>query len=381
MKGFSNDKIEARLAERAQAGLERRLPDPLANDGLVDLANNDYLGLAQHPAVKAAAKQAIDEFGCSSSASPLITGYGKPHLALKERLLDWYEGHVMMWNSGYVANQALFSVLPEKDDWVFADRAIHHSVLAGLMRSKAKFSRFPHLDFNCLEDCLRKRQGTAGNVFVVTESVFSMDGDCPDFTQLTALREQYGFVLIVDEAHALGWYGARGAGLLEQKGFLGQADVIMGTFGKALGSQGAYLVLRNGVWERYLMNFAAEFIYSTYFAPAAAAAADKAMELVSDLSAERSAWLKGSKSFRTTLRNGGLNVPDGDSPVIPLVLGDIDKTIILANRLRDEGVLAGMVRPPTVPTGSSRLRFSLKANLDWELLSGQILRILQGALQ
>ena len=127
------------------------------------------------------------------------------------------------------------------------------------------------------------------------------------------------------------------------------------------------------------MNFAGEFIYSTYFSPPAAAAADKAMELVSDLSTERSAWLKGSKSFRATLRNGGLNVPDGDSPVIPLVLGDIDKTIILANRLRDEGVLAGMVRPPTVPTGSSRLRFSLKANLNWEPLSGQILRILQGA--
>ena len=240
MSGFSNDKIDTRLDERSKAGLERRLPDPLANEGLVNLADNDYLGLARHPKVKAAAKKAIDEYGCSSSASPLITGFGKPHLELKECLLVWSKAdHVMIWNSGFVANQALFSVLPDKEDWVFADRLVHNSVLAGLARGEAKFRRIPHLDLDCLEDCLRKRQGTAGNVFVVTESVFSMDGDCPDLAQLAALRERYGFVLIVDEAHALGWYGERGSGLLEHTGLSEQADVIMGTFGKALGSQGA----------------------------------------------------------------------------------------------------------------------------------------------
>ena len=378
MKGFSGKKLETKLAEREEAGLGRRVPDPVPNGNFVNLANNDYLGLALHPAVKEAAQQAIEEYGCSASASPLITGFGKPHQLLKERLIDWYGSPVMMWNSGYVANQALFSVLPQKDDWVFADRAIHHSVLAGLMRGEAKFRRFRHLDFEHLEECLQKRQGMAGNVFVVTESVFSMDGDCPDLVRLIGLREQYGFVLIVDEAHALGWYGDSGSGLLEQKGFLDQADIIMGTFGKALGSQGAYLILRNGLWERYLTNFAGEFIYSTYFSPAAAAAATKAIDLLEEFSVERSAWLKGSKLFRATLTNGGQKVPTGDSPVIPLVVGDIDTTVTLADCLREENILVGMVRPPTVAPGSSRLRISLKANLDFEALSSKVLQIIQG---
>ena len=146
MSGFSNEKIEIRLDERSKAGLERRLPDPFANEGLANFADNDYLGLAKHPEVKAAAKKAIDEYGCSSSASPLITGFGKPHLELKDRLIDWAKAdHIMIWNSGFVANQALFSVLPGKEDWVFADRMVHHSVLAGLLRSEAKFNRIPHL--------------------------------------------------------------------------------------------------------------------------------------------------------------------------------------------------------------------------------------------
>jgi 8-amino-7-oxononanoate synthase len=273
----------------------------------------------------------------------------------------------------------LFSALPEQDDHVFADRHIHHSVIAGLLRSKAKFHRFPHLDLDRLEECLRKRQGAAGNDFVVTESVFSMDGDCPDLTQLAELRARYGFAWIVDEAHALGWYGERGSGLLEQRGILEQADAVLGTFGKALGSQGAYLLLRREAWRRYLMNFAGEFIYSTYLAPSAAAAAAAAIDLTCRLSQERPLWREGSKQFRRKLRQGGWDVPNGDSPVVPLMLGEVETAMELAERLRAGGVLAGMVRPPTVPQGTSRLRFSLKTNLSLETIADQINQLLGGA--
>ncbi len=377
MSGFSNMKIEQRLEDRASDGLERRLPNPKVGEGMVNLANNDYLGLAHHPEIKAAAKVAIDEYGCSSSSSPLITGFSQPHLELKERLLDWYGADcVMIWNSGYVANQALFSVLPSKDDRVFADRSVHHSVIAGLLRSKAKFRRFPHLDLDRLEEWLRKRQSAAGNDFVVTESVFSMDGDCPDLTQFADLRSRYGFAWIVDEAHALGWYGDRGSGLLEQQGVLEQADIVLGTLGKALGSQGAYLVLRNDAWRRYLMNFAGEFIYSTYLAPSAAAAASKAIDLVCELSSERLAWREGSRRFRMKLREDGWHAPDGDSPVAPVMLGKVETAVQMADRLRDGGVLAGMVRPPTVPQGSSRLRFSLKTELSFDAIAERIIQLL-----
>jgi 8-amino-7-oxononanoate synthase len=380
MSGFSNDKLEERLKKQFEAGLERCLPDPKQCGNMVNLADNDYLGLAHHPEVKAAAQEAIDEYGCSSSASPLITGFGQTHLGLMERLTDWYGSDcVMIWNSGYVANQALFSVLPDKNDRVFVDRYVHHSVIAGLLRSEAKFRRFPHLDLDCLEKWLGKRQGAVGNDFVVTESVFSMDGDSPDLMHLAELRERYGFAWVVDEAHALGWYGERGSGLLEQQGVLERADVVVGTLGKALGSQGAYLVLRNEAWRRYLMNFAGEFIYSTYLAPAAAAAATKAIDLVCERSTERSAWREGSMRFRKKLREEGWQVPDGDSPVTPMMLGDVEIATEMGRRLRDGGVLAGMVRPPTVPHGTSRLRFSLKAELDLEVLAERILQTLRTA--
>lgn len=370
-------KFEKELSERAAQGLERRLPDFYEDSDTINLADNDYLGLANHPEVKEAAKKAIDEFGCSASASPLITGFGKAHLALQERLLDWYDADsVMIWNSGFAANQALFSLLPDKGDRVFADRQIHHSVVSGLLRSKANFRRFPHLDHARLEELLRQRQNAQGTDFVVTESVFSMDGDCPDLMHMADLQDRYGFSWIVDEAHALGWYGERGAGLLEQEGILKGVDAIVGTLGKALGSQGAYVILRNDAWRRYLMNFSGQFIYSTFLAPASAAAAVKAIEITSQLSMERVAWRNDSSHFRKGLRKAGWQVPQGNSPIVPLVLGETRLAIDMADRLRTGGVHAGMIREPTVPTGSSRLRFSLKAGFDYTVLLERIISLL-----
>ena len=372
-----NNKLEDKLAKRNATGLERVLPHPKVSNGMVNLANNDYFGLAQHPKVKEAAKQAIEEYGCSSSASPLISGFGQPHYELQERLLDWYGADsVIIWNSGYIANQALFSLLPGKGDYVFADELVHHSVIAGLLKSKAKFRRFPHLDHDRLEEWLLKTQGSGGTTFVVTESVFSMDGDSPNLIQLAELRERYEFAWIVDEAHAIGWYGGRGTGLLEEQGLSEFPDAVLGTLGKALGSQGAYLILRNEAWKRYLINFAGEFIYSTYLTPAAAASASQSIELMPEYAAKRPLWKEGSIRFRKELTNGGWQVPAGDSPVVPLLVGEIPLTVKMAEQLRSGGIFAGMVRPPTVPTGTSRVRFSLKADLDFSVIAERIAKLL-----
>jgi len=370
-------KFEKKLSDRATQGLERRLPVVCEDSDTINLADNDYLGLAHHPDVKEAAKQAIDEFGCSASASPLITGFGKAHFALQERLLDWYDADsVMIWNSGFAANQALFSLVPDRGDRIFADRQIHHSVVSGLLRSKADFRRFPHLNHARLEELLRQRQNSQGTDFVVTESVFSMDGDSPDLMSIADLKDRYGFTWIVDEAHALGWYGERGAGLLEQKGVLKRVDAIVGTLGKALGSQGAFIIFKNDAWRRYLMNFSGPFIYSTFLAPASAAAAVKAIEITSQLSKERVVWRNESSHFRKGLRKAGWKVPSGDSPIVPLVLGHARQAIAMSDRLKTGGVHAGMIREPTVPVGSSRLRFSLKTGFDYTSLLERIISLM-----
>jgi 8-amino-7-oxononanoate synthase len=246
-----------------------------------------------------------------------------------------------------------------------ADRLIHASMIAGLQRSGARIHRYPHLDLGRLEVALRRESrprsggGRPAN-FVVTESVFSMDGDYPDLGRLAELKRRFGFFWVLDEAHALGWYGPEGAGLARAAGVEGAVDVLVGTLGKTLGSGGAYTLFRDESVRDYLVNFAGEFIYSTALPPANAAAALAALDRVRSLAAGQAEWHASSRAFRAALRADGWAVPEGESPVVPLRLDDEDEALALAGVLRAAGILAGAVRPPTVPPGTSRLRFSLK---------------------
>jgi 8-amino-7-oxononanoate synthase len=356
-------RCRAALEERDRKKLRRSLRVTPADARILNLADNDYLGLARDPAVAAAAAAAAAHEGTSASASPLITGWREPHARLVETLCAWHRfPYGMLWSSGYSANAALLAVLPGRGDLVLADRLVHHSMIAGLTRSDARFHRYAHLDLDEVERRLeREAGGRSRPAFVVTESVFSMDGDYPDLNRLAALRRKHGFCWILDEAHALGWYGAEGAGLASAGGVEGDVDILVGTLGKTLASGGAYTLFRDEAVRDTLVNFAGEFIYSTALPPANAAAAGAAVARVRVLAADQPRWHAASRGFRAALRAAGWASPEGESPVVPVRLDNEDTALALAASLRAAGILTAAVRPPTVPPGTSRLRFSLKS--------------------
>jgi len=349
------------FAERESKGLRRVLRVTETASDTLNLADNDYLALARDPAVAKAVAAAVHEYGSSASASPLITGWHKPHARLVERLGAWhgFPGG-LLWNSGYAANSAVLGVLPTKGDLVLADRLIHHSMIAGLLRSGARLRRYEHLNLDHLEAMLAAAQKSARAIFVVTESVFSMDGDFPDLTRMADIKRRHGFCWIVDEAHGLGWYGPEGAGLVRESGVEKDVDVLVGTLGKTLASGGAYTLFRHEAVRDYVVNTAGEFIYSTSLSPLNVASADAALSRVHELAPQQKEWQAASQNFRETLRRDGWVVPKGNSPIVPVRLDDSEAAVSLADTLREAGVFAAAIRPPTVPAGTSRLRFSLK---------------------
>jgi len=349
------------LAERDAKKLRRTLRVTTRHEGELNLADNDYLDLARDPALTAAVAAAAAEHGTSASASPLVTGWREPHARLVEALAAWHGFPCgLLWSSGYAANSAVLGTLPARGDLVFADRLIHHSMVAGLLRSGARLQRYEHLNLDQLAELLARVQPPGRPVFVVTESVFSMDGDYPDLARMAELKRRHGFCWIVDEAHALGWYGPEGAGLVRATGVEPEVDVLVGTLGKALASGGAYTLFRYEAVRDHLINTAGEFIYSTAFPPANAAAALAAVARVRALAGRQAEWHGQSRAFRSALQAAGWLAPTGESPIVPVRLDDEDAALALAGALRAAGIYAAAVRPPTVPAGTSRLRFSLK---------------------
>jgi 8-amino-7-oxononanoate synthase len=359
--GLLADRCRGALAERDRQALRRTLRITARAAGVLNLADNDYLELSRDPAVVAAVARAAEVYGTSASASPLITGWGELHDELIGRLARWHGFPCgLLWSSGYAANAAILGGLPQRGDLVLADRLIHHSMVAGLLRSGARLQRFDHLNLPRLEALLASAAAAERQVFVATETLFSMDGDYPDLARMAELKRRYRFCWIVDEAHAVGWYGPMGAGLVAAAGVAAEVDIFVGTFGKALGSGGAYALFRDPAVREYLVNTAGEFIYSTALPPTAIAAASAAVDRVGVLAAQQPTWHEASRAFRRALREAGWAVADGDSPIVPVVLDRPAAALQLADALRAAGILAAAVRPPTVPAGTSRIRFSLK---------------------
>lgn len=364
MNSSLKDRIDSVLQQRRNSGILRkvRVSDP--TDGVLNLSNNDYLGLSNDARLQKAGQEAIARYGCSASASPLVTGFGPVHGDLLASIESWYGiGDGIIWNSGYVANQAIMQLLPQKGDLVLADRLIHNSMVSGILSSGARLLRYRHCDLGHLEDLLKKHAVDGRALFVVTESVFSMDGDYPNLEMIASLKERYGFFWVLDEAHAVGWYGKEGSGLAEEFNVLEQVDAIVGTLGKALGSMGAYTLFKDRTICDYLVNLAGEFIYSTYLPPACAAIATEAIHCVRHSGDLRDKGRALSMQVRRQLIDMGLKVTLGDSPVISISIGDADKVMDLAYKLESRGIRVGAIRPPTVPDGTSRLRVSLKAEL------------------
>ncbi len=352
-------RLEARKAKHSFRAIQ--VPDFPAST--LNLSDNDYLNLRHHPAVAEAAKVAIDQHGTSTSASPLITGYTAAHAELEQTVSDWYGGATaLIWNSGYAANQSILKLFVQPDDLVLADRMIHNSLISGILQSGARLVRFQHNDLAHLESLLKKHAGR--KVHVVTESVYSMDGDYPDLQQLAALRSEYGFSWYLDEAHALGWYGATGSGLAEAAGVADQVDILTGTLGKALASSGAYTVFREPWMRDLCINEAGEFIYSTYLPASSAAAATAAIGLIREQAAARPAWRSQAQALRESLRAQGWDVLGEDSPIIPVICGDSARALDMAARFLQAGLKVAAIRPPTVSPGAARLRLSLKSSLN-----------------
>jgi len=335
----------------------------MAGRDIVNFSSNNYMGLAQHPLLIERACKWAQDWGAGSMASRLVCGTMELHDCVEARLQAAKGGEAaLVFNSGFQANSAILTALLDKDvlgkePLVFCDRLNHASMHHGLKAAGIRQIRYRHNDLDHLQDLLRKHEGENAHRFILSESVFSMDGDQSDVDALVGLADKYGAQLYLDEAHATGVLGQNGFGLCAGK----NVQLKMGTFSKALGGFGAYLVCSQAVKD-YLVNRCAGFIYSTSLPPAVLGAMDAALELVPSLNAERKRLLDNAEKVRQSFMDCGFDVGESSTQIIPLIIGDETRTLEVARALEDEGVLGIAIRPPTVPRGTSRIRFALSAS-------------------
>jgi 8-amino-7-oxononanoate synthase len=362
--------IEDRLAEIERLGLTRRLrmiSGPQGPRVLLDgrpvllLCSNNYLGLADHPRVRAAAADAAMRWGVGSGASRLVSGTMTIHRRLEERLAA-FKGteSCVLFGSGYLANLGAIGALAGPGDTVFSDELNHASIIDGCRLSRARTVVFRHRDTEHLAWALR-RHGGDGRRLVATDSVFSMDGDVAPLKEIVELARTHRARVLVDEAHATGVLGPGGRGAVAEAGLEGEVDVLVGTLGKALGSYGAY-VCAGEEMVRWLVNTARPLIFSTAPAPPAAAGALAALELVEERPHRVERLRSRARTLRRALAAEGFAVPDGDIHIIPLLLGDERDATALCKGALERGVFAQAIRPPSVPAGGSRLRLTAMAS-------------------
>lgn len=357
------------LAERRAAHLyrERRLlqsaqgPQVIV-DGKSYLAfcSNDYLGLANHPDVVAAFKDAADKFGVGSGASHLVAGHSSEHHALEDELAAFTgRDSAILFSTGFMANTGTIAALVGQGDAVFEDRLNHASLLDGGLASGARFQRFLHNDLANLQ--IRLEKTDAARKLIVVDGIFSMDGDCAPLPELAALAQQHNAWLMVDDAHGFGCLGKNGGGCAEHFN-LSQNDlpILMGTLGKAFGTFGAFVAGSEALIET-LIQFARPYIYTTAMPPAVAAATRKSLQLLQAEHWRREHLQMLIAHFRAGAHQLGLQLLDSFSPIQPVIIGDESRTLAIAEQLAQRGILIIAIRPPTVATGSSRLRITFSA--------------------
>lgn len=367
---MSEQTIHDELQAIQEASLYRRMRrvendqgPTLVLDGreVINLSSNNYLGLANHPALGAAAKEAIDRYGCGSGASRLISGNMALHEELERRLAE-FKGTdaALVFNSGFQANSGILATLAGSGDVIFSDALNHASIIDGCRLSRAETVVYGHGDLDELEAAL-KRAGAARRRLIVTESIFSMDGDEAPLIGIAELAERYGAMVMVDEAHATGICGANGAGVVAKLGLGARVTVQMGTLGKALGGFGAY-VAGSAALRELLINRCRSFIFTTALPPAVMAMALAAIELVQREPERRETLWANQRYFSDGLRASGFDVGASASPILPLIIGDAGKCMRLSEGLLEKGIFAQGIRPPTVPPGTSRLRVTVMAS-------------------
>jgi len=356
--------IEHTLENLSDAGLLRALrkfvPDGSLLRGTIDgrrvvnFSSNSYLGLDNHPALKKAAIAALEKWPVGAGASRLITGTGPWVRELEEKISVWKKREAALYfGSGYAANVGIIAALADRNTDLFLDKYDHASIVDGAVLSRANLYRYRHADASDLERLLK--QSKAPRRLVVTDTIFSMDGDIAPLEEIVALCKKHDALLIVDEAHAGGVYGKSGAGMMEEQGLVGAAFLDMGTFSKGLSVLGGYVAGDRAVID-YLVNHARSFIFTTATPPMVCAAASAAIDVV--MSNEGARLRERLQRHITVLRTV---VPTVTTPIVPIILGNIPATTMRYEMLLEKGILALPVRPPTVPEGTSRLRISLSA--------------------
>lgn len=356
----------------AARGLRRRL-QPQAEGVCADFSSNDYLGLARRPELLAAAVTAGKVYGAGATGSRLLSGNAALFARFEARIAaDKGTESALIFNSGYQANATALATLLDARvlgaaPLVFADRLNHASLHHAMRLCGLRQLRYHHLDLDHLECLLERHAETPQPKWIVTESVFGMDGDVVDIERLTGLAERYGAWIYLDEAHASGLFGEGGYGL----GGGRMPGITMGTFSKAIGASGAYVAGTSAAID-YLVNSCNGFIYSTALSPLAVAAAEAAWRLLPTLETDRQALFDRAKVLRQRLRGMGFDIGQSTTHIIPVILGDEAAALAARDALFARGLVVSAVRPPTVPPGSSRLRIALCANHDDETLDALV---------
>ncbi|MBI5310484.1 MAG: 8-amino-7-oxononanoate synthase [Actinobacteria bacterium] len=361
--------IEQHLADLEDRGLYRRMrliSGPQGARVLLDgkpvlvMCSNNYLGLADHPRVREAAAEAARRWGVGSSGSRLISGNMTVHRRLEKRLAEFKGTEAaLLFGSGYLANTGVIPALTRPGDVVFSDEYNHASIVDGCRLSKAEVFVYDHADLEHLAWGLRQARGSGS--LIVTDSLFSMDGDVAPLEGIIELARDHDARVMVDEAHAVGCVGPGGRGAVAAAGLTGEVDVIVGTLGKALGSYGAYVACDTQV-ARFLVNESRPFIFSTAPAPPVAAAALEALEILIAEPRRVQRLRQNGELFRRELVKHGFEVDPAGRQIVPLITGDAKSAMTMTEKALERGVFAQGIRPPTVPENLCRLRVSVMAS-------------------
>jgi 8-amino-7-oxononanoate synthase len=375
--------IEGSLGDLNRAGLRRRLGVRtgiqsarvvLDNRDLVNFGSNDYLGLAADERLIDAVRVAIEREGWGGGASPLVSGRGESHAELERRLAEFEDAEAaLVFPSGFAANAGVVPALVDEGDAIFGDAKNHAILIDGCRLSKATRFVYPHRDCAALEAMLRDG-GRFRRRLIVTDSLFSMDGDLAPLVEIAELAERYDAMLMVDEAHATGIFGPNGCGIVEHFGvgcpaLKQRVHVRMGTLSKSLGSGGGFVCGTQPLID-WLANRARTYVFSTAQPPASSAAAIAALDIVSREPHRRESLLRNAAALRERLRADGWNTGESESQIIPLIVGDAERTMTLAAALRAAGFFVPGIRPPSVPEGESLLRLSLCYHHTPEMIGG-----------
>ena len=360
------EKLDSMFAKRTICDIEKvGKYISLNNKQLLNLSSNDYLGLAEN-------KDIINDFlkganySLGSASARLLTGTSGEYKKLEDLIAKNFQKEgSLLFNSGYHANVGIMSSLADKHDVIFSDKLNHASIIDGMRLSGADFHRYKHLDYNHLESLLEKHRNKYETAIIISESVFSMDGDIADLNKLVELKEKYNAILIIDEAHAFGVFGETGLGVSEAQGCTDKIDAIVATFGKAIGSMGAFCVSNKTIID-YLTNKARSFIFSTSLPEINIAFSKYIIEnILPTTKHAREDMLKAAALLRTGLTNKGIKTA-GESQIVPIIIGDNEATINKCKSLQDNGFYALPIRHPTVPKDSARIRLSLRADITFD---------------